>query len=338
MVPTDFRMFRWLRENFNVKHFQLSLSGMPAPDFGSYRLDTSFNEYLDSGINGSDLFRETLAKKFSVRAENVIPTVGATEAIFLGISALKPADVYLNAPEYEPFFRVAEVAGKHIRLADLRKSCPDDAASSAVAFSNPNNPTGSILKPSGFEKYEEAFVDETFIEFTGVRSSFRLTDNIAIAGTLSKFYGSSFTRAGWIIAKGEMMDRISTMKDLTSNSNPGFMLYIASKILDREEEIRKRNARTIGENRKLVEEFLLENSLKCEITDGVPFCFPSYGFRVSSDELCSRAIKEAGVLLVPGSIFGKEGHFRLCFTTDRDTLASGLDALSKFLKSVSAGS
>ncbi len=338
MVPTDFRMFRWLRENFNVKHFQLSLSGMPAPDFGSYGIDTSINEYLESGMDGSDLFRNTLAKKYSVRVENVIPTVGATEAIFLGISALKPADVYLNAPEYEPFFRVAEVAGKHVRLTDLRESCPDDAASSAVAFSNPNNPTGSILKPAGFKEYEEAFVDETFIEFTGVRSSFRLADNIAIAGTLSKFYGSSFTRAGWIIAKGEMMDRISTMKDLTSNSNPGFMLYIASKIMDHEEEIRKRNARVVRENRKLVEEFLLENSLKCEITDGVPFCFPSYGFRVSSEELCRRAIKEAGVLLVPGSIFGKEGHFRLCFTTKRDILASGLDALSKFLKSVRAGS
>ncbi len=332
MKQIDLKLFKWLKQNMNVKYYHLSMSGMPKPDFKELGLEVSFKEYLESDIKGEEVFRKTVAKKYSVKEENVLPTIGASEAIFLGISAMLSEKVYLNIPEYEPFYRVAEVLAKETVLTDLQLAGEVDYENSAIAFSNPNNPTGALIFPPNLDRYREVFIDETFMDFTGRQPALRLKDNTAIAGTMSKFYGLSMTRAGWIIARGEFMDRLIEMQNLTTNGDPGFMLYVAAMILKSEDAIRRRNNKTITENRKLVEEFLEQNYLDCRLTDGIPFCFPEFHLPYTSDQLCRMAIEKAGVLLIPGSFFGKEKHFRLCFTTDSETLSHGLDALSAFLK------
>ena len=52
---------------------------------------------------------------------------------------------------------------------------------------------------------------------------------------------------------------------------------------------------------------------------------------MTSDEFCTRMIKEAGVAAVPGSCFGTEGYIRLsCCCSDAD-LEEGLNRLEKFI-------
>lgn len=65
--------------------------------------------------------------------------------------------------------------------------------------------------------------------------------------------------------------------------------------------------------------------------------FPSIEqFGLSSEEFCERLIREAGVALVPGSLFGAEGHVRLSYCCSMEDIAEGLNRLESFVRKLEA--
>ncbi len=72
---------------------------------------------------------------------------------------------------------------------------------------------------------------------------------------------------------------------------------------------------------------------------GAFYAFPPIRpFGLTSEEFCERAIEEAGVALVPGSLFGGEGHVRLSYACDDETLNEGLIRLASFIRALKARS
>ena len=72
--------------------------------------------------------------------------------------------------------------------------------------------------------------------------------------------------------------------------------------------------------------------LALEQPAGAFYAFPCVaGLGLGSEEFCERAIREAGVALVPGTCFGAEGFVRLSYCVSDDDLALGLDRLGGFV-------
>ena len=68
--------------------------------------------------------------------------------------------------------------------------------------------------------------------------------------------------------------------------------------------------------------------LALERPAGAFYAFPGIaGLGLGSEEFCERAIREAGVALVPGTCFGAEGYARLSYCVSEDNLERGLDRL-----------
>ena len=61
-----------------------------------------------------------------------------------------------------------------------------------------------------------------------------------------------------------------------------------------------------------------------------PIAFPAVRFAEKSDDFCAGLLKESGVLLLPGSVFGAARHFRIGF--GRRDFRPGLDMVSDYLK------
>ena len=53
---------------------------------------------------------------------------------------------------------------------------------------------------------------------------------------------------------------------------------------------------------------------------------------MTSDEFCTRLIKEGKLAAVPGSCFGVEGYLRLSYCYADEELRKGLDRLEAFIK------
>ena len=78
-------------------------------------------------------------------------------------------------------------------------------------------------------------------------------------------------------------------------------------------------------------------SMGLEVTEpkGAFYVFPSImGTGLSSEEFCIRAIREAGVGLVPGDCFGAEGYVRLSYCVSDERLDEGLARLVGFVASL----
>ena len=80
-----------------------------------------------------------------------------------------------------------------------------------------------------------------------------------------------------------------------------------------------------------------EMGLETVRPEGAFYAFPSIReFGMSSEEFCTRLIKEARVALVPGVFFGAEGFVRLSYCCSMEDIVQGLDRLEGFVSGLRA--
>ena len=87
--------------------------------------------------------------------------------------------------------------------------------------------------------------------------------------------------------------------------------------------------------RGIVHGRLNEIGLACMLPKGAFYVFPSVkAFDMSSEAFAQFLLKEAHVMTVPGSAFGRrgEGYIRISFAASREKLEEALDRIEKALK------
>ena len=77
--------------------------------------------------------------------------------------------------------------------------------------------------------------------------------------------------------------------------------------------------------------------VKCHPAEGAFYLFPNIkGTGLSSEDFAWRALREAGVAVLPGNTFGDsgEGYVRIACTQSQDTLMAAMDKLERFVSSL----
>jgi aspartate aminotransferase len=78
--------------------------------------------------------------------------------------------------------------------------------------------------------------------------------------------------------------------------------------------------------------------LSCANPRGAFYAFPNVSAFLGEDRIkdsikfSSLLLRQAGVAVVPGSAFGKEGYVRISFATSMTNLEKGLDRMDKALQ------
>ena len=88
---------------------------------------------------------------------------------------------------------------------------------------------------------------------------------------------------------------------------------------------------------KFIREKLDALGLEYVKPEGAFYVFPSIRCTgLTSEEFCSRLLKEKNVAAVPGNAFGPcgEGNIRCCYATAVDKLTVALDRIADFVKSL----
>jgi aspartate/methionine/tyrosine aminotransferase len=65
--------------------------------------------------------------------------------------------------------------------------------------------------------------------------------------------------------------------------------------------------------------------------------FPRFNLPISSEDLARRLLKEEGVLMIPGTKFGVENHFRFSSALLEGHLQAGLSRFNSLISRVIAG-
>ncbi|KAA8922976.1 pyridoxal phosphate-dependent aminotransferase [Thermoplasma sp.] len=322
MKIIDFKWLNFLEKYRSLARHNLSNSGMPEPDLKALGINVEYETYLkETGDLDAEL-RDAIAKRYGVDRDNVILTNGGTEAIFLASAFLSATSDIITVPfpEYEPIFLVPEAMGSRVRRVRLESMARADTEGESLAISLPNNPTGKyediadiVTRIGG--SYRHVYIDETFHDFTDDRrvSLYDGSKNMIISNTMTKFYGLSSLRVGWIISHKDNIAAMRKIKDLTTINNARFSLFLAKQAIERWSFFRERTHSIVRKNAEKARRELSDFEFYSEKYEGAPFLFVGNG-NFDSEKMATTAVQKYGLLVAPGSYFGLDGYLRVCIT------------------------
>jgi aspartate/methionine/tyrosine aminotransferase len=308
---------------------------------------------------GSPELRTQIAALYDeVADQEILVHAGAEEAIFnfMQVTLNFGDQVIVHTPYYQSLGEIAKSLGAEVtewrgaprRAWELDLQWLKDVVTEktkVVIVNFPHNPTG-FLPSAAFvselsalsEKYGFlVFSDEVYrgLEYNPARQLPAFADVNARGvslGVMSKTYGLAGLRIGWIATRNsELFQSLSSFKDYTTICNSAPSEFLATLALRHRDAIVKRNIGIIRENLQLLETFFQRYSHVFEWyspTAG-PITFPRYRGD-SVDYFCHQLVQKAGVLLLPGTLYGEEFDcVRIGF--GRKNMRGCLERLSRFL-------
>jgi aspartate/methionine/tyrosine aminotransferase len=311
--------------------------------------------------NGTTSLREQIARLYpGIDPEDIMVTAGSSEANFLLMwSLIEPGDkVVFELPNYLQMWGLAKAFGARVEPLWLKEElgwqpAPEDIdrvitpGTKLVILTNPNNPTGSILKSGLREKIiqrvEEAgawlIADEVYrgAEISGeeTASFYGQLKQVAVVGGLSKAYGLPGLRLGWLAGPGELVRKIWTYHDYTTISVSALTDHLAAKALepDRRLNLLNRTRDIIRHNLPLLEKWLQSfgPQFSYQAPSAGAILYTAYNYDYNSTRLVEEILKEKNVLLVPGDHFELDRHLRLGFGSRPEYLQAGLGRVAEFL-------
>jgi len=308
---------------------------------------------------GDPQLRQTVAALYDhIAADQVLVHAGAEEAIFnLMNVALAPGDhVVVHAPCYQSLGEVAQGIGAEVsewrgdpeqawelHLEDLEDLLTTRTRVVVVNF--PHNPTGYLPTPGfigelsalsdrhGFVIFSDEVYRGLELDPSDRLPAFADMNERAVSlGVMSKAYGLAGLRIGWLATRDDGLFReLGAFKDYTTICNSAPSEFLATLALRNAATIIERNLRIIRDNLDRLDHFFGSNA---ELFDwhrprAGSIAFPTL-LRGTVDEFCADLVKSAGVLLLPGTLYGEGFNaFRIGF--GRKNLPEALEKLEGHL-------
>jgi aspartate/methionine/tyrosine aminotransferase len=176
---------------------------------------------------------------------------------------------------------------------------------------------------------DEAYLDAAFDQ--SPPSAGRLGDDFVVTTSLTKVFGLSGLRCGWIVAEPALAERIWQLKNLFGVNEVHPAGRLALRALARSSEILARSRGILEANRSAWSAFVDGRAdLDVVRTAHGTTAFPRT-LRCSADALCARLRERYETSLVPGSFFGAPEHVRVGLGGDPEKFGEGLARLGRAL-------
>jgi len=314
--------------------------------------------YTDS--RGTPALREAIATLYeTIEPDDVLVHVGAEEGIYTFMRAmLSPGDAaVVTTPCYQSLTDVARSLGCRVipwALDPADGFAPDLTAlpgllgptAKALVVNFPHNPTGCVPSAEDFaamlrlagEHGVRVFSDEVYrlSEAEGVPTlpaACDLDPGAVSLGVLSKSFGLAGLRVGWVACRDrEVIEAMAAVKDYLSICGSAPSEFLATCALFGRERLLSRLRGLLARNRQLLSEFFAEHA------DLFHFVPPRGGLTAfpglvsgRADAFCRAALTEAGLLLLPGSLYGDAWADRFRIGFGRADFPQNLSRLEDFL-------
>src|SRR5262245_24535866 len=278
---------------------------------------------------------ERLAARYGVATKNVVTAIGTSMANYLAMSAVLETgdEVAIEDPAYDPMVEVGHYLGAVVKriprrpenrfqvdVDELKKIV--SSKTRLIVLTNLHNPSGVLIEEAALREIGEVargvgalvMVDEVYLELLfdrPFRSAFHLGEHFLVTSSLTKAYGLSGLRCGWIVAPPELCERMWRHNDLFGNIPAHITDLLSVVALEHLEPIRQRARGLMERNWKLLDAFLAEHAeLDVVRPRGGTIIFP----RVpggDGDAFARRLVEEYETSSVPGSFFGMRDRIRV---------------------------
>jgi len=333
---------------------RFALTGSEVPHF---RMDSLPITIAELDLDGASHpryppLRDAIARRYGVTADQVVAADGTSMANFVAMAALvSPGDeVLIERPTYEPLLNAASFLGADIQRFDRKPEAGFrlDVARLAltertrlVVVTNLHNPSSALTDDEELRVLGEAakavgarvLVDEVYLDSAVPprRSAVHLGPEFVCTNSLTKVYGLSGLRCGWILAHSELAERMWRVNDLfgVNQAHPAERLAcIAFRHLDK---VLGDTPHMLARNRQQWDAFAGSRSdLECMPAEHGIVAFPRWTGG-GTERLDEHLRQRYDTAVVPGRWFEMPDHFRVGFGCRRDLFDEGLRRLGAAL-------
>jgi aspartate/methionine/tyrosine aminotransferase len=334
--------------------FNLATSGV-----GSFPLaelpDLPALEICGDSTYGYAPLQRAIAAKCGVDPDCVVAGAGTSMANHLAIASLiDPGDeVLIEQPAYELLVSTALFLGAEVkRFARSEENgyAVDPVAVRAalspktklIVLTNLHNPSSALTPDSVLREVGDlarsvgahVLVDEVYLDAVyenSPRTSLHLGNEFIVTNSLTKVYGLSGLRCGWILAQPDLARAMWRLNDLFASipAHPAEVLSVAA--LEHLDFIRARARRVVEADRALLAEFLdRQPALSAPRTAWGTTAF----VRLHSepvDQFLTRLRRDYETTAVPGRFFEMPNHFRIGMGVNTEMFGEGLRRIGQAL-------
>ena len=292
--------------------------------------------------------RERIARRYGVTVDQVVAADGTSMANFLAMATLiEPGDeVLVEFPTYEPLLGVASFLGAEIKRFErkpvdafrldlaLVESAMSDRTK-LIVLTNLHNPSGGLAEEAELLEIARlgarVLIDEVYLDAAQRRSAIHLGPEFVVTNSLTKVYGLSGLRCGWILAEPELAERIWRLNDLFGVNQAHQAERLACIAFDRIGEVIGDTLVTLQRNRHRFNDFLRGRSdLECAPAVHGVTAFPRWSGD-DTERLNDHLRERYDTAVVPGHWFEMPDHFRIGFGLPSDDFAEALSRLGSAL-------
>ncbi|HXB20649.1 MAG TPA: pyridoxal phosphate-dependent aminotransferase [Candidatus Solibacter sp.] len=345
----------WAKLHSTAK-FNLATSGMVG--FPLSELDVRINELEINGVNpyGYAPLLEAISTRYRVPQECVVTATGTSLANYLALAATtEPGDeILVEEPSYDPILGAAQYLGLEVKrfqrpaarnfdidLEDLERKLT--TRTRLIVITDMHNPSGALCPETVLQQIATlarksgayVVVDEVYREMLfeeQPRSAFLLDpERFIITTSLTKAYGLSGLRCGWLLAPRHVARRMWQIHDLhgATYAYPAELLSVIA--FSRLAHISSSMKPLLDANRKLLHDFLVSR-------DDLDYFWPEYGTIVfphlrtgNADEFCTLLRNDFETTVVPGRFFEAPDRFRIGVGSPTELVRAALEQLGRGL-------
>lgn len=324
---------------------------MYTPNSGRMELREEIAGYLQKGF---DLQYDP--------ADEIMVTVGSSEAVDLALRAfIAPGDeILIPSPGYVAYAPIAYLNGGTLATVEtkveqgfkltaeaLKRAITPQSKLLMVNF--PSNPTGAVMtyedwlpvaevvKEHGLivisdEIYAELTYDSTHVSIASLPG---MKERTVVISGFSKAFAMTGWRVGYACGNGELLAAMLKIHQYTAMCAPVLGQIAAAESLRSALPDKDRMKACFKDRRTMFVDGLRSAGLPCHVPEGAFYAFPSIARTgMSSEEFALRLLKESGVAVVPGHVFGAggEGYIRCSYAASTAKLTEALERLEGFMK------
>lgn len=307
---------------------------------------------------------QNLEKRYGIRYDpetEIVITVGSSQAMDLAFRATLDAgdEVVMPDPYYVCYpscitlsqgvpVTVPTRAENDFKLEADQIEARITPRTKVILFGYPSNPTGTEMDRDDLfaiakiaEKHDLLVIsDEIYSQLTyGIKHTCfaslpGMKERTILLDGLSKTYAMTGWRLGYAAAPAELIAAITKIHQHTMLSPSSIAQMAALQALRRGEDDIKRMVAEYDRRRKVIVRGLNRIGLKCHEPKGAFYAFPSVQvIGMTSDEFTEKLLTEERVVVMPGSLFGKqgEGFVRCCYATSLPDIEEALERMAQFV-------
>jgi aspartate/methionine/tyrosine aminotransferase len=336
--------------------YNLANSGIKSYPLASLPVDFERLQLTGPGAYGYRPLVEALARKCGVPNECVATALGTSGANHLALAVLlEPGDeVLIEHPGYPLLWEAASYHGADVKFFERRaeeKFAIDvdalrklvTAKTKLIVLTNLHNPSCAVSSEATLREIgslgPRVLVDEVYLDLLfdqTPETSFKLGEHFLVTNSLTKVYGLSGLRCGWVLAAPEIVKKIYRLNDLFGVNNPYVTDQISCVALEHLPEIAKWSREWLAKHRKIANDFLaVTPQLECEPLTVGTVIFPRVRVPrvpIPVDRLCQLLRQRYATVITPGHFFGAPERVRIGIGGETAILEEGLARVGEALK------